>query len=192
MGTTKIKCNHNGTELDAIFYVTDVPDNKIILGLQLCIDLGLIVVRCNDECRCKNVQVAETSSSTLIENTQGSDDQRSTLPSVPLDMKIDETNLKAHVMKLYPDLFDGVRTIKNAVVHLDVKPDAVPIVCSPRRVPDALQSSLKEELDRMESMKVIRKLDINEAIDWVHALVLVVKPNGKLHVCLDPLTFGPA
>ena len=35
-------------------------------------------------------------------------------------------------------------------------------------------------------MKVIRKLDINEASDWVHALVLVVKPNGKLHACLDP------
>ena len=56
--------------------------------------------------RSKNVNVAETSSSTLIENTQGS------------DTKIDETNLKAHVMKLYPDLFDGIQTIKNAVVHL--------------------------------------------------------------------------
>ena len=61
------------------------------------------------------------------------------LPPVPLDTKIDETNPKAHVMKLYPDLFDGVRTIKNAMVHLDVKPGAIPIVCSPRRVPDALR-----------------------------------------------------
>ena len=33
LGTTKIKYNHNGTEIDAIFYVTDVPDTKIILGL---------------------------------------------------------------------------------------------------------------------------------------------------------------
>ena len=112
------------------------------------------------------------------------------LPPVPLDTKIDETNLKAHVMKLYPDLFDGVRTIKNAVVHLDVKPDAVPIACSPRRVPDTLRDSLKVELDRMESMKVIKNLDINKASDWVHALVLVVKPNGKLHVCLDPHTLN--
>ena len=76
-------------------------------------------------------------------------------------MKIDETNPKAHVMQLYPDLFDGFGTTKNAVVHLDVKPDASPVVCSPRRVPDALPDSLKEELDRMESMKVIRKLDMN-------------------------------
>ena len=108
------------------------------------------------------------------------------LPPVPLDTKIDQTNQKPHVMQLYPDLFDGVRTIKNAVVHLDVKPGATPKVCSPRRVPDILRDSLKEELDKMESMKVIRKLDINEASDWVHALILVVKPNGKLRVCLDP------
>ena len=93
-------------------------------------------------------------------------------------------------MQLYPDLFDGVRTIKNAVVHLDVKPGATPIVCSPRRVPDTLRDSLRKELDRMESMKVIRKLDINEASNWVHASVLVVKPNGKLHVCLDPRTLN--
>ena len=39
-------------------------------------------------------------------------------------------------------------------------------------------------------MQVIRKLDINKASNWVHALVLVVKPNGKLHVCLDPHTLN--
>ena len=33
LGTTKIRCNHNGTKIDAIFYITDVPDTKIILGL---------------------------------------------------------------------------------------------------------------------------------------------------------------
>ena len=152
LGTTKIKCNHNGVECDAIFYVTDVPDTKIILRLSLCIDLGLIVIKCDDECRCKNVQVTETSSSTLIENTQGSGGQSSMLPPVPLNTKIDETDPKAHIMQLFPDLFDRVGTIKNAVVHLDMKPDAVPVVCSPRRVADALQDSLKEELDRMESM----------------------------------------
>ena len=93
-------------------------------------------------------------------------------------------------MQLYPDLFERVRTIKNAVVHLDVKLGVTPIICSPRRVPDALRDLLKKELDRMESMRVIRILDINEASNWVHALVPVVKPNGKLHVCLDPHTLN--
>ena len=39
-------------------------------------------------------------------------------------------------------------------------------------------------------MGVIRKLDINKASDWVHALVIVIKPNGKLHVSLDPRTLN--
>ena len=42
----------------------------------------------------------------------------------------------------------------------------------------------------MLKLGVIRKLDINEASNWVHALVIVIKPNGKLHVCLDPRTFN--
>ena len=87
-------------------------------------------------------------------------------------------------------MFDGVGTIKNAVIHLDVKPDTVSIVCSPRRVPDTLRDLLKVELDRMESMKVIRKLDINETSGWVNAMVLVVKPDGRLHACLDPHTLN--
>ena len=133
MGTTRIKCNHNGTETEAVFYVTNVQGTKVILGLWLCIDLGLIVSKC------KNVQIAETTALTLIENTQENVDTGSTLPPVPLDPKISETNAKAHIMQLYRDLFDGVGTIKNAVIHLDVKPETTPLICSPRQIPDALK-----------------------------------------------------
>ena len=101
-----------------------------------------------------------------------------------------EGDVKQQIMDLYPDLFSGVGTIKNAMVHLDVKPGAVPVVCSPCHVPHAVQPKLKEELDRMLKLGVIRKLDINKASDWVHALVIVIKPNGKLHVCLDPRTLN--
>ena len=40
------------------------------------------------------------------------------------------------------------------------------------------------------NLGVIRKLDINEASDWVHALVIVIKPNCKPDVCLDPRTLN--
>ena len=91
--------------------------------------------------------------------------------------------MKQQIMDLYPDLFSGVGTIKNAMVHQDVKPGAVPVVCSPHHVPFAVQPKLKEELDRMLKLGAIRKLNINEASDWVHALVIVIKPNGKF-VCM--------
>ena len=54
-------------------------------------------------------------------------------------------------MDLYPDLFSGVGTIKNAMVHLNVKPGAIPVVCSPRHVAHAVQLRLKEELDNVET-----------------------------------------
>ena len=115
--------------------------------------------------------------------------QQDVLPPVPTSTKL-EGDVKQQIMDLYPDLFSGVGTIKNAMVHLDVKPGAIPVVCSPHCVPHTVQPKLKEELDRMLKLRVIRKLDINEASDWVHALVLVIKPNGKLHVCLDPRTLN--
>ena len=42
----------------------------------------------------------------------------------------------------------------------------------------------------MLKLGVIRKLDLNKASDWVHALFIVIKPNGKLSVCLDPRTLN--
>ena len=122
-------------------------------------------------------------------NLQQAHTQQNSLPPVPLGTKL-EGDVKQQIMDLYPDLFSGVGTIKNTMVHLDVKPDAVPVVCSPRCVPHAVQPKLKEELDRMLNLGVIRKLDINEAIDWVRTLVIVIKPNGKLCVCLDPRTLN--
>ena len=105
------------------------------------------------------------------------------LPPVPINTKLDGDDIKQQIMELYPDLFSGVGTIKNAMVHLDVKPGV-------HRVPHAVQPNLQQELDRMLKLGVIRKLDINEASDWVQALVIVTKPNGKLCVCLDPRTLN--
>ena len=116
--------------------------------------------------------------------------QQDVLPLVPISTKLEGDDMKQQIMELYPDLFSGVGTIKNAMVHLDVKLGAIPVACSPHCIPHSVQPKLKEKLDRMLKLGVIRKLDINETSDWVHALVIVIKPNSKLHVCLDPKTLN--
>ena len=68
------------------------------------------------------------------------------LPPVPTGTKL-EADVKQQIMDFYPDLFSGVGTIKNAMVHLDVKPGTVPVMFSPHCVPHAVQPKLKEELD---------------------------------------------
>ena len=82
--------------------------------------------------------------------------------------------------------------MKDAEVILDINPDVEPVVQPPCKIPQAMVEPLKREIDRMLELGVIRKLDINEAMDWVHNLVLVRKPNGKLRVCLDPRTINKA
>ena len=42
----------------------------------------------------------------------------------------------------------------------------------------------------MDNLGVIRKVE--EPTEWVNSFVLVTKPNGKLHVCLDPRNLNNA
>ena len=111
-------------------------------------------------------------------------------PPVGMSTSNFRPDCKVHIMELYPDLFKGVGTMDSAKVKLDVDPSIPPVVQPPRKIPQAMIEPLKKEIDQMLELKVIRKLDINEAMDWCHNLVLVRKPNGKLRVCLDPCTIN--
>ena len=176
------------------FYVTKVNNDKVILWLCLCIDLQLLSIHCDDKCQCKSHVLHKTkkigSEFPIEVDLQQTYTHQDILPPVPISTKLEGDDVKQQIMGLYLDLFSGVGTIKNAMVHLDVKPGAVPVVCSPHRVPYVVQPKLKEELDRMLKLGVIRKLDISKASDWVQALVIVIKPNGKLCVCSDPRTLN--
>ena len=185
IGTTVVNVTYLTQTKKATFYVTKVNDDKVILGLCLCIELLLLSVHCDDKCWCKSHVLHETKKigSEFLIGVDLQHTQQDILPPVPISTKLDGDDVKQQVMDLYPGTI-------NAMVHLDVKLGAVPVVCAPCCVPHAVQPKLKEDLDRMLKLGVIRKLDINEASDLVHALVIVIKPNGKLHVCLDPRTLN--
>ena len=76
-------------------------------------------------------------------------------------------------------------------VKLYLKDNAVPVVNPPHRIPVALKSRLKCELDNMENDQIIVKVD--EPTDWVNSLVVVEKPQaGKLRICLDSKALNEA
>ena len=64
------------------------------------------------------------------------------------------------------------------------------MVHPPRKIPFTLRQKVKEELDRMEKLGVIRKAE--EPTEWVSSLVVVEKPNGKVRLCLDPRDLNKA
>ena len=51
-----------------------------------------------------------------------------------------------------------------------------------------MKCPFKEELDRMETAGIISKYDSisGPAPEWLNSFVTVRKPNGSLHICLDP------
>ena len=154
IGTTVLDIAHLSQNKKATFYVTKLNDDKVALGLCLCIDLQLLSVHCDDKCQCKS-QIPYEAKKVCSESPIGVDLQQEHtpfLPPVPISTRLEGDDMKQQIMELYPDLFSGVGTIKNAMVHLDVKPGAIPVVCSPHHVPHAVQPKLKEELDRMPKL----------------------------------------
>ena len=83
----------------------------------------------------------------------------------------------------YSDLFKGLGCMEGAL-HLEVDKSVAPAIMLPRRVPLTLKDRLKEELTRLEKENFIVRQE--EPTDWVSSLVVTVKLNGKLRVCIDP------
>ena len=84
----------------------------------------------------------------------------------------------------YADTFTGLGCITGVTHHIQLDPNHKPVVHPPRKVPVTIKSKVKDELERMERLEVIER--IQEPTDWVNSMVIVVKPNGKLRICIDP------
>ena len=95
----------------------------------------------------------------------------------------EESNYQ-NLLTNYKDVFKGIGCIKNIQHHITIDKNAVPIVHPIRKVALPLIDSLKESLIELENSNIIKK--VQGPSEWVNALVLVRKPNGRLRVCLDP------
>ena len=83
----------------------------------------------------------------------------------------------------YPDVFKGLGKLKGEY-KIKLKEDAAPYALSaPRRVAIPLRTKVKEELDRMEKMGVIARVE--EPTEWCAGMVPIVKPSGKIRICVD-------
>ena len=81
-------------------------------------------------------------------------------------------------------------SLGKAVYTMQLKPEVQPVVHAARKVTVALREKVKAELDRMEKLKVISKVD--EPTKWVNSMVVVPKPNGAVRICLDPRDLNKA
>ena len=66
VGKVSVTCTHATTIKKVNFYVTNLVDTKVILGLQFCRAFNLVTVNCNDNCICKEVAVEALNGYNLV------------------------------------------------------------------------------------------------------------------------------
>lgn len=83
----------------------------------------------------------------------------------------------------YPQLFQGLGTLKGDYC-LRIRRDATPFaVTSPRRVPLPLYARTRDELQEMERLGVISR--VQEPTDWCAPMIVVQKKTGGVRICVD-------
>ena len=93
------------------------------------------------------------------------------------------------ILKRYRGQSSGNGTLPG---EYEIKIDAsvTPVVHPPRRTWYMLRDKVKAELDRMERMGIITKVE--QPTKWVSPIVVVKKPNGDVRICLDLMDLNKA
>ena len=94
------------------------------------------------------------------------------------------------IVDSYSDVFDKDLGSLPGIVRLKTKDDIQPVVMPDRRTPISIRPKLKEELDRLEQLDVISKVE--EPTPWVSQVVTVHKKSGDLRICIDPRELNKA
>lgn len=80
----------------------------------------------------------------------------------------------------FPQLFKGLRKVNILTLS---NFSQMPSQCIVRRVAIPLMQPVKEELERLERLGVIARVE--QPTDWCARMVVVPKPGGKVCICVD-------
>lgn len=94
-----------------------------------------------------------------------------------------KTASSEEILENYSDVFEGLGCLSTEY-KIQIDKEAKPVIHPPRKIPYALKNKVKNELNRLEKMRVIEK--VTEPTEWVNSLVVVEKPNKDVRLCLDP------
>ncbi|KAK2716831.1 hypothetical protein QYM36_007097 [Artemia franciscana] len=98
-------------------------------------------------------------------------------------------NIEKSPVSEYSDVFKGIGKLETEC-EIYLKDNATPTVHPARKIPLALKQKLKTELERLESLDIIKK--VSEPTDWVNAMVMVEKKDGGVRLCIDPVDLNKA
>ena len=95
----------------------------------------------------------------------------------------DSRKIEQEVKKVYPYLFKGLGELEGEF-SINLTPGSAPNAKpTPRRVALPLMLKVKEELQRMEKIGVISKVDL--PTDWCPGMVVDPRPYGRIRIVVD-------
>ena len=108
------------------------------------------------------------------------------ITALGLAVRIDTTtgvDPKTKILAEFPAVFQGLGNLGEEF-EIYLKQDAKPFsLFTPRSVPLPLREKVRDELDRMESIGVISKVD--QPTPWCAGMVVVPKKEGAIRICVD-------
>lgn len=81
----------------------------------------------------------------------------------------------------YKDAFTGECKL-DGQLHLEIDQNVQPVQLTTRRVPIVFRERLKQELDRLSDISLIRKVD--SPTEWISAMMITTKKNGQVNEAL--------
>lgn len=90
--------------------------------------------------------------------------------------------MERDLKKNFPKVFEKGLGLAKIKAKLILKPEVNPVFCRARPVPYSARELVENELNRLESIGVIKKVEYTE---WAAPMVVVMKPNGQVRICCD-------
>ena len=105
------------------------------------------------------------------------------ITALQLVSKINETTSSQGIKERFRGVFQGLGTIGDEY-RIKLKEGAVPhAIHTARNIPIPLRAKVQEELDQMEKLGVISRVE--EPTPWCAGIVVIPKKSGSIRICVD-------
>ena len=112
------------------------------------------------------------------------------IEALGLIARVGEIQREQNPEQLFPGLFTGLGKLQGEYT-IKLRYGAKPFsLTTPRRFAIPLIPAVKTELERMEAMEVISRVE--EPTEWCAGMVVVPKPKGKVRICVDLTQLNPS
>ena len=90
-----------------------------------------------------------------------------------------------NIFKKHPSLFEGLGKMKDSKVTLHIDENVQPVAQPHRRIPFHMRKKVEQEIQRLEQLDIIEKVD--GPTPWVSPIVCVPKPKSpsEIRLCVD-------